>query len=156
MGRFGSHLLRIVGLLVLAAVALQLYFLARIALMIVVDPQSTSFQRSEMWRLAVEKHAIAWSQEWRDYPQLADPLKRAVIASEDAGFADHSGVEWDALEKAWEKNQRAEDRAERVNERLAQRAAALAERAASARRARPPPKTPAPVLQALRDQLAAD
>jgi len=145
MGRFGSHLLRIVGLLVLAAVALQLYFLARIALMIVVDPQSTSFQRSEMWRLAVEKHAIAWSQEWRDYPRLADSLKRAVIASEDAGFADHSGVEWDALEKAWEKNQRAEDRAERVNERLAQRAAALAERAASARRARPPPKTPAPV-----------
>ena len=27
-------------------------------------------------------------------------LKRAVIASEDARFADHTGVEWDAIEKA--------------------------------------------------------
>ena len=35
-----------------------------------------------------------------------------MIASEDAGFADHGGVEWDAIEKAWERNQRAEARAE--------------------------------------------
>ena len=48
-------------------------------------------------------------------------LKRAVIASEDAGFAEHSGVEWDALEKAWERNQKAEARAEKINEQLAQR-----------------------------------
>jgi hypothetical protein len=40
---------------VLAAVLLQLFFVGRIALMAVVDPQSTSFQRSEAWRLATEK-----------------------------------------------------------------------------------------------------
>jgi monofunctional biosynthetic peptidoglycan transglycosylase len=34
-----------------------------------------------------------------------------VIASEDARFADHTGVEWDAIEAAWERNQRAEARA---------------------------------------------
>jgi monofunctional biosynthetic peptidoglycan transglycosylase len=39
-----------------------------------------------------------------------------VIASEDAGFAEHTGVEWDALEKAWQKNQKAEVRAERINQ----------------------------------------
>jgi monofunctional biosynthetic peptidoglycan transglycosylase len=44
-----------------------------------------------------------------------------VIASEDAGFIEHSGVEWEAVEKAWEKNQRAEARAERINDRLEQR-----------------------------------
>ena len=37
--------------LALSALALQLYFLARIALMAVVDPQSTSLQRSEAFRL---------------------------------------------------------------------------------------------------------
>jgi monofunctional glycosyltransferase len=38
--------------LVLAGLALQLYFLAGIALMAVVDPHSTAFQRSEAWRVA--------------------------------------------------------------------------------------------------------
>ena len=38
-----------------------------------------------------------------------------MIASEDARFADHTGVEWDAIEAAWERNQRAEARAARIN-----------------------------------------
>ena len=105
---------RLAGLLLLCGVALQLYFLARIALMTVVDPQSTTFQRSEIWRLGVERHRVLWSQEWRAYARLGDPLKRAVIASEDARFADHTGVEWDAIESAWERNQRAEARAARA------------------------------------------
>ena len=107
--------LRLAALLLLCGLALQLYFLARVALMIVVDPQSTTFQRSEIWRLAVEKRSVEWSQAWRPYDRLGDALKRAVIASEDARFADHTGVEWDALEAAWERNQRAEARAERIN-----------------------------------------
>ena len=116
-----KQLLRITVLLLLSALALQLYFLARVALMTSVDPQSTAFQRSEAWRLIVEKHALLWSQQWVGYERIAPSLKRAVIASEDAGFAEHSGVEWDALEKAWERNQRAEQRVEKINEQLEQR-----------------------------------
>jgi monofunctional biosynthetic peptidoglycan transglycosylase len=126
------HLGRIVVLLVLSAIALQLYFLARVALMAVVDPQSTTYQRSEMYRLFQENHQILWSQQWVPDEAISANLKRAVIASEDAGFAEHSGVEWDALEKAWEKNQAAEARAEKLNERAEQRAA----------RARKPPPVP--------------
>jgi monofunctional biosynthetic peptidoglycan transglycosylase len=115
-GRAGSAAAagwRLLGLLLLSALSLQLFFVGRIALMAVVDPQSTSFQRSEAWRLAVDKHQIAWAQTWVDDGQLSANLKRAVIASEDAGFAEHNGVEWDALEQAWQKNQRAEAAAER-------------------------------------------
>jgi monofunctional biosynthetic peptidoglycan transglycosylase len=115
---------RPLALLLLCALALQLYFLARIALMAVVDPQSTSFQRSEAWRLLVEQHRIAWRQEWVDDARLSPQLKRAVIASEDAGFTEHSGVEWDAIEQAWEKNQRAEAAAARRNAQLERRSAA--------------------------------
>lgn len=97
---------RVLALLGLGVVALQLFFLARIALMNVVDPESTSFQRSEIWRLAVEKHEVAWSQDWVPDARLSPSIKRAVIASEDAGFSEHGGVDWDALEKAWDKNQR--------------------------------------------------
>ncbi len=113
MRAFWGAVARIVALLLLSALALQLYFLARVALMTVVDPQSTSLQRSEAWRLLAEKHQLPWSQQWVGYERISPNLKRAVIASEDAGFAEHSGVEWDALEKAWERNQKAEARVEK-------------------------------------------
>jgi monofunctional biosynthetic peptidoglycan transglycosylase len=112
-----SQVARVLSLLVMSALALQLYFLARVGLMLVVDPQSTTFQRSEIHRLVKEQHRLLWSQQWVDEERISDNLKRAVIASEDASFLDHSGVEWDALEKAWEKNQRAEAQAEKINER---------------------------------------
>jgi monofunctional biosynthetic peptidoglycan transglycosylase len=108
---------RILALLALCTLALQLVFALRIALMIVVDPQSTTFQRSEAWRLLVEQQRIAWSQTWVDDDRLAPNLKRAVIASEDAGFVDHAGFEWEAIEKAWSRNQRAIERAERAQQR---------------------------------------
>ena len=110
---------RFLALMLLCGLALQLYFVARIALMAVVDPESTSFQRSEAWRLAVEKQQILWSQDWVADERIAAHLKRAVVASEDAGFVDHSGVEWDAIEAAYDKNQKAEARAARINEQLA-------------------------------------
>ncbi len=112
-----AALLRLLALMVVCLVALQLTFVARVALMIAVDPQSTTFQRSEAWRLLSEKHPLLWSQQWVPYEQISANLKRAVIASEDAGFTEHSGVEWDALEKAWERNQQAEARVEKINAR---------------------------------------
>jgi monofunctional biosynthetic peptidoglycan transglycosylase len=108
------QLARLLVLLLVALVSLQLFFIARIALMRWVDPQSTTFQRSEWWRLAHERGTrISWTQQWVDAEQIAESLKRAVIASEDAGFVDHSGVEWDAIERAWERNQRAQTVQER-------------------------------------------
>ncbi len=97
--------------------ALQIYFFARVALMRVVDPQSTTFQRSEVTRLLSQTHQVLWAQQWVDYAQISDHLKRAVIASEDAGFADHNGVEWDAVENAWDRNQRAAVRNEKNNQK---------------------------------------
>ena len=121
MKSIAAHIARLLALVVLAALALQLFFALRIAAMLVIDPQSTTFQRAEAWRLLTTKHAIAWSQQWADYPRISDHLKRAVIASEDAGFAEHSGVEWDALEKAWERNQKAEARVEKINAQIDRR-----------------------------------
>ena len=58
---------RLLALLLLSALALQIYLLARVAMMTLVDPQSTTFQRSEAWRLLTEKHRILWSQQWVGY-----------------------------------------------------------------------------------------
>lgn len=104
---------RWIALLVLAGCALEVFFIARIALAATMDPESTAFQRSEAWRIERTKGHLRWSQEWVPYSRISDNLKRAVIASEDDSFANHDGVDWEALEKAWEKNQKSEERAAR-------------------------------------------
>jgi monofunctional biosynthetic peptidoglycan transglycosylase len=103
--------LRWVALVLLAFLALQLFFVGRVALMTVLDPESTTFQRSEAWRIAVERDRLRWRQQWVPYDRISDHLKRAVIASEDDGFVNHDGVDWDALEKAWERNEKAQETA---------------------------------------------
>ena len=117
----GSHLLRLAALLLVCFLALQLYFIGHIALMAVADPQSTTFQRSEMWRLLTETGRITWGQQWVSDGRLGKNIKRAVIASEDASFTDHSGVDWEAMERAWERNQRAQAQADKRNERAVKR-----------------------------------
>jgi monofunctional biosynthetic peptidoglycan transglycosylase len=116
--------LRWVGLVLLAMFLLQFFFIARIAAMAVIDPQSTTFQRSEAWRITQDKGDLRWRQQWLPYAQISDNLKRAVIASEDDGYTDHDGIDWDAVEKAWARNSRAEELAE--------------QRAAAGRKARAP------------------
>jgi membrane peptidoglycan carboxypeptidase len=76
-----------------------------------------------------EKGALRWRQQWVPYAQISDHLKRAVIASEDGDFINHDGVEWEAIEKAWQKN-------------------AQAEELAAKRAARTPPGKPAPAAKA--------
>ena len=103
--------LRLLGLVLLAGLALQLYFVGRIALAAIVDPESTSFQRSEIWQVAHNTGSLPWRQQWVPYAQISGHLKRAIIASEDASFVEHDGLDIEALEKAWEKNAKAEERA---------------------------------------------
>ena len=109
-------LLRLFWLALAAALLLQLFFVARIAAMAVLDPGSTSFERTEAWRLAQDARDLKWSQQWQPYERISPALKRAVIASEDAGFMGHGGVQWQAIEKAYARNQTAEEKAEKADD----------------------------------------
>lgn len=131
---------RITVLLVLSGLSLQVFFAARIALMNVLAPQSTTFQRSEFVRILRTEGRVAWAQEWVPGSQISDHLRRAVIASEDANFADHNGVEWDALENAWRKNNAAQARADKKRTDAMARHQRAVERAQ--RRGRPEPAAP--------------
>jgi monofunctional biosynthetic peptidoglycan transglycosylase len=83
-----------------------------------INPQSTAFERSEVWQMAAaSERPFAWKQQWLAYDQISDHMKRAAIASEDGDFAYHDGVEWEAIEKAWQRNTRAEQLAERRSKR---------------------------------------
>jgi monofunctional biosynthetic peptidoglycan transglycosylase len=101
----------------LAGALLQLFFAVRIASMGVLAPQSTSFERSQIWQILTQKGKLPWRQEWVDRSQIAPSLQRAVIASEDSVFTQHGGVWWESLEKAWEKNAKAKAAAEQRAQR---------------------------------------
>jgi monofunctional biosynthetic peptidoglycan transglycosylase len=131
-------LLRWVMMVLVATLALQVFFVIRIAAMAVIDPQSTSFQRSEAWRIATENGRLRWRQQWVPYGRISDNLKRAVIASEDGSFTNHDGVDWEALEKAWQRNAKAEEQAARQNAQQTARRSSKAVAAAPPRNARQP------------------
>ncbi|MES2784109.1 MAG: transglycosylase domain-containing protein [Pseudomonadota bacterium] len=126
---------RWIMLVLVAALALEAFFIVRIAMAATLAPESTAFMRSEAWRIATTKGRLAWSHQWVPYDRISDNLKRAVIASEDDSFNVHDGYDWEALEKAWQRNAQAEERAARQRPRTAPSSNAAP---ASARTVRPP------------------
>ncbi len=106
-------LLKWLTLCLLAGLALQLFFVLRIASMTVLSPESTSFQRSQIWQILQREGQLPWRQAWVDLAGISKNLQRAVLTSEDDTFARHDGIRWDAIEKAWNKNAKAQARAEK-------------------------------------------
>lgn len=103
---------RWLALVLCALLALQLFFVLRIALAAWWNPQSTSVQRSQMWHIWQQSSPQRpWQQQWVDYAHISAHLQRAVLTAEDDGFVAHDGVQWQAIERAWERNQQALEKA---------------------------------------------
>jgi monofunctional biosynthetic peptidoglycan transglycosylase len=88
----------------LAVLLLQLYFFLTICWWTQFNPSMTSMMRLQLSALRDTNPDAKLEQAWVPYARISNNLKRAVIASEDANFAEHDGVDWDALEKAYERN----------------------------------------------------
>jgi monofunctional biosynthetic peptidoglycan transglycosylase len=85
---------------------LQLYFFVQIWWWVDHNPDSTSFMRKQLSVLQEKNPHAVLQHKWVPYDRISTNLKRAIIASEDANFSEHEGVDWDALQKAYEKNSR--------------------------------------------------
>jgi monofunctional biosynthetic peptidoglycan transglycosylase len=96
--------------LIIAPIALvlvlQLYFFAQIGWWVNHNPDSTSFMRRQVSVLREKNPSIKLQYKWVPYERISNNLKRAIIASEDSNFSEHEGVDWDALQKAFDKNKR--------------------------------------------------
>ncbi len=119
--RWGGRLL----LLALGAVlAIQIWFLGWVAYWKWENPTETAFMQREIARLE-EKNAkdkgtknknvsgpkspeknskTVLRFQWVPYARISNHLKRAVITAEDARFVEHEGVDWEAMQKAYENN----------------------------------------------------
>ena len=82
----------------------QLYFFLQIGWWVNHDPESTSFMRQQLGVLQETNPDVKLQHKWVPYNRISNNLKRAIIASEDANFSEHEGIDWDALQKAYEKN----------------------------------------------------
>ncbi|MDC8758743.1 monofunctional biosynthetic peptidoglycan transglycosylase [Janthinobacterium fluminis] len=90
----------------IAFLAIQLYFLLQICWWVKHDPDSTAFMREQLSVLRQKNPNAELQHSWVPYNRISNHLKRAVIASEDANFSEHEGVDWEAMQKAYEKNTR--------------------------------------------------
>jgi monofunctional biosynthetic peptidoglycan transglycosylase len=88
----------------LAVLLAQLYFFAMVCWWTQFNPSSTSMMREQLSVLREKNPSAKLEQVWMPYERISNNLKRAVIASEDANFTEHDGIDWEALEKAWERN----------------------------------------------------
>jgi monofunctional biosynthetic peptidoglycan transglycosylase len=102
--------LRYLAWLALAAAALflaiQLSFLARVWWWKDHNPQTTAFMEASLERMRAKNPGAQLRQAWVPYDRISNHLKRAIVAAEDAKFADHEGFDWEAIEKAVEKNRK--------------------------------------------------
>jgi monofunctional biosynthetic peptidoglycan transglycosylase len=94
--------------LALAAIflAIQLSYLARVWWWKDHNPQSTAFMDASIERMRARKAdpKITWT--WVPYDRISPSLKRAIVVAEDSRFTEHEGFDWDAIEKAMEKNRK--------------------------------------------------
>ncbi len=99
---------RVIAWLLTAAITvvllLQFWFFAHILWWRDHNPDSTSFMREQLSRLREKDPSARLQHAWVSYDQIAPSLKRAVIAAEDANFTEHDGVDWDAIERAYDQN----------------------------------------------------
>jgi monofunctional biosynthetic peptidoglycan transglycosylase len=95
---------RLLLLAALCLLALQLWFLGRIAYWKYENPHETAFMERELERIQQRNPRGQLRHQWVPYGRISSSLKRAVITSEDARFIDHEGVDWEAVQKAYEEN----------------------------------------------------
>ena len=84
--------------------AAQLSYLARVWWWRDHDPRTTAFMDARLEQSRMRDPKAKLQHAWVAYDRISPNLKRAVVVAEDSKFVDHEGFDWEAIEKAREKN----------------------------------------------------
>jgi len=91
--------------LVLAAIFVyQFWIFGNVVWWVWFNPSTSAFMERRLEVLQEDNPGAALRHEWVPYERISINLKRALIAAEDAKFLDHDGFDWEAIQKAYEKN----------------------------------------------------
>ena len=86
--------------------AVQLAYLGRVWWWKDHNPSSTAFMDARLAQMRTANSTVRIEHAWVPYEQISENLKRAIVVAEDSRFVDHEGFDWDAIEKAREKNRK--------------------------------------------------
>ena len=89
-----------------AALLIQAWYYTRILWWARAAPANTAFMERRLEQLRARNPRAALRHQWVPYASISPQLKRAVVAAEDAKFIDHDGFDWEAIQKALQKNER--------------------------------------------------
>ena len=67
-------------------------------------PYMTRFMEIRLEEMRRTRPQAVLYQQWVDYARISPHLKRAVVSAEDDLFMNHSGFDWNGIQKAMEKN----------------------------------------------------
>jgi monofunctional glycosyltransferase len=86
--------------------AVQLSFLVRVWWWKDHNPQSTAFMDARLGEMRAKNPQAKLQQSWQPYDRISASLKRAIVVAEDSKFTEHEGFDWEAIDKAREKNRK--------------------------------------------------
>ncbi len=104
MKRAWRWLARIVLLVLAALIVYQAWIFGNVVWWIWFNPSTSAFMEERLGVLQQDDPKAMLRHQWVPYEKISINLKRALIASEDAKFLDHDGFDWEAMQKAYEKN----------------------------------------------------
>jgi len=94
------------AVLVLLLLAWQGWYLGWVVWWKYVNPSDTRFMIERLAEMREKDPRAELKWQWVPYERISTPLKRAVVAAEDAKFSEHEGFDWEGIQKALEKNQK--------------------------------------------------
>jgi len=101
LGRWaGRATLFVLGLILLY----QVWIFAHVLWWNFVDPSASAFMQDRLEVLQEKNPEAKLRHRWVPYEKISLNLKRALVAAEDANFMEHEGFDWDAIQRAYEKN----------------------------------------------------
>jgi monofunctional glycosyltransferase len=103
-----KRVLRFAGWIAAAAIAIflavQLSFFVRVWWWRDHDPEATAFMKARLAQMRAKNPQAQLQHRWVAYARISENLKRAIVVAEDSRFIEHEGFDWEAIEKAREKN----------------------------------------------------
>ena len=79
---------------------LHLWIFASLAWWRYKPVETTMFMRIDYW----SEPSKPIQHEWRDYDEISEYMKKAIVAAEDGKFMQHHGFDWDGIQAALERN----------------------------------------------------
>ena len=91
-------------LLLILLVVYQAWIFAHITWWRWFNPSASAFMEDRLEIMQEANPEATLRHQWVQYDKISPHLKRALIAAEDSHFLEHEGFDWEAIEKAYEKN----------------------------------------------------